>query len=176
MRLRELERADVPTINRWRNDPEAVRQLGAGFHYIASEVDDSWYDDYLAHRDRAVRLIILEDDRLVGCVNLTGIHPVNRSAEFSIWIAEPSFRFRGLGRLATLEMLRHAFEDLNLHRVWLHVLATNEPALALYRKVGLKEEGRLREAVFKGGAVLDLIVMAVLRHEFRAIPPQGVGQ
>ena len=43
-RLRELERKDIPTINRWRNNPELVALLGAPFRYINSEVDEKWFD------------------------------------------------------------------------------------------------------------------------------------
>ena len=64
-------------------------------------------------------------------------------------------------------MLRFAFEELNLHRVSLTVLDTNERAIACYRKCGFVEEGRLREDWYQEGRYHDLIVMGVLAPEFR---------
>jgi diamine N-acetyltransferase len=174
MRLRELERSDLETLNRWRNAPEVVEWLGAPFLYIGPEVDAQWFDEYLKARDRNIRLAILaDDDRFVGCVNLTGMHPVNRSAELSIWIGETTHWSQGLGFLACAAALEHAFRDRNLHRVFLYVLVTNERAIRLYRKLGFVEEGRLREAAFKQGRFVDLLVMSVLAGEF-APPAPGL--
>ena len=52
-------------------------------------------------------------------------------------------------------MLKHAFCDLNLHRVWLTVLDTNAAARRVYDKVGFRVEGTIREGVFKDGRYHD---------------------
>jgi RimJ/RimL family protein N-acetyltransferase len=173
IRLRELERADLPALNQWRNDPELLDMLGNNFLFIAGAVDEKWYDSYLASRDHNVRLAIVVETsgQYVGNVNLTGIHAVNRSAEFSILIGEKALWGKGVGQEATRLMLAHAFGDRNLHRVYLHVLAGNERALRLYERVGFRREGTLREAVFKNGAYQDLVTMSVLRHEHRPPAP-----
>jgi RimJ/RimL family protein N-acetyltransferase len=173
IRLRELERADLATLNRWRNDPELLDLLGNNFLFIAGAVDEKWYESYLASREHNVRLaIVLEKGgQYVGNVNLTGIHPVNRSAEFSILIGDKALWGKGVGQEATRLMLAHAFGDRNLHRVHLSVLATNARALRLYEGVGFRTEGTLRQAVFKTGAYHDLVMMSVLRHEHRPAGP-----
>lgn len=54
--LRELERKDLPAINKWRNDPELIALLGAPFRYINLDVDIKWYEcnieeiERLAHK------------------------------------------------------------------------------------------------------------------------------
>jgi RimJ/RimL family protein N-acetyltransferase len=146
-----------------------IRHLGANFHFIGPEIDARWYDTYLAGRDRSVRLAIVdaEHDRIIGCVYLTDVHRLNRSAEFSVLIGEPHCWSRGHGTKATRTMLAHAFDDLNLHRVYLTVLAENTRAVRLYERVGFTEEGRLREAVFKEGRYHDVLAMAILELEYR---------
>ena len=67
---------------------------------------------------------------------------------------------------ATVAMLRHGFLDLNLHRIYLFVLKTNQAAIRVYEKAGFRHEGTLREAAFKGGAFQDLLVMGMIRSEF----------
>jgi len=173
IRLRELERGDLPALNRWRNDPELLDLLGNNFLFIAGAVDEKWYESYLAVREHNVRLAITVEPggEYVGNVNLTGIHPVNRSAEFSILIGDKTVWGKGVGREATRFMLAHAFPDRNLHRVYLSVLASNERALRLYARVGFRTEGTQRQAVFKNGTYHDLVTMAVLRHEHRPAGP-----
>jgi diamine N-acetyltransferase len=173
LHVREIERGDLPVINRWRNDAEVVAYLGANFFFIASEIDGRWYDRYLAERDKAVRLAMMDgpDGALIGCVNLTNIHRVNRSAELSIVIGEKSYWGKGYGAAATDAILKHGFFDLNLHRIYLDVLATNDRAIRTYVKCGFREEGRHREAVYKNGRFIDVISMALLEEEFRRTGP-----
>jgi len=111
LHVREIERGDLAVINRWRNDAEVVACLGANFFFIATEIDGRWYDRYLTERDKAVRLAMLDgvDGAVIGCVNLTNIHRINRAAEFSIVIGEKSYWGRGLGVAAAETMLKHGF-------------------------------------------------------------------
>jgi len=46
------------------------------------------------------------------------------------------------------------------------VLADNEVARSLYRRLGFVEEGRLRGAAFKNGRFVDLVQMAMLADEY----------
>ncbi len=166
--LRELTRADLAQTLIWRQDPALVAQLGEPFRFINAETEAGWFDTYLTQRAQQVRLAICEQgsDRHIGNVQLLQIHPVHRSAEFSILIGEAGCRGKGLGTMATERCLQHAFEDLHLHRIWLQVRADNQPALKLYHRVGFVEEGRLRQAAFKQGQYVDLLSMGLLAAEF----------
>lgn len=167
--LRELTRADLAQTLLWRQDPRLVATLGEPFRFINGETENAWFDAYLSHRAQQVRLAICElgSDRHIGNVQLLQIHPVHRSAEFSILIGEANCRGKGFGTLASERCLQHAFDDLNLHRIWLQVRADNVPALKLYQRLGFVEEGRLRQAAFKQGAYVDLLQMGLLAAEFR---------
>ena len=162
IRLCELELHHIPQLNQWRNDPDLIETLGTGFNYISEEVDKNWYNDYLANRDKSVRLAILADDKYVGNVNLTQINNIHRSAEFSILIGESNFRGKGIGSHSSLEILNHGFKNLGLQRIWLSVLASNEAASNLYKKMGFEEEGVLRKAIFKNGIFHNLKIMSLL--------------
>ena len=58
-------------------------------------------------------------------------------------------------------MIAVAFGRLNLHKVSLEVLASNERAVSMYRSLGFAEEGRFAEQVFVDGKYEDVIRMAV---------------
>lgn len=165
--LREISKEDLPVINQWRNDKELVDLLGNNFLFIAKEVDEAWYDNYLKTRGTAVRLAILDTgiSKLIGTVQLTNIHHVNRSAEFSIMIGDKSYWSKGAGFFATLSVIHHGFDNLNLNRIYLTVLQYNTRAIKMYEKAGFKEEGVLREAIFKNGTFVNLIQMSILKTE-----------
>jgi len=172
MQLREIDIQDLELINTWRNDPEIIDLLGNNFLYIAESVDRNWYQQYLQSRDKNIRLAIIPDDMssAVGIVNLTGLHSVNRSAEFSIMIGNKEYWNKGLGKQATVQMLQHGFHNLNLHRIYLYVLTRNVRAISMYEKTGFRNEGLLREAVYKNGKFEDMILMSILQRDFNPIP------
>lgn len=168
--LRELGRADMPAVNGWRADRDQVRCLGAPFRYVGAEVDERWFDAYLECRSSTVRCVVAdtEDSEVVlGLVTLAGIDWVHRSCVFHIQVA-PESQGCGVGRFALEEMLLHAFDDLGMNRVGLHVLASNVRARALYRDAGFVEEGVVRQAVYKEGCFVDMIAMGLLSEEWRA--------
>ena len=170
--LRELSRSDLSEINKWRNDADLIKALGSPYRYIDQEVDDNWFNNYLASRSNNVRLAIceVESGRIVGAVYLLEIDWTHRCCEFAILIGDKQSQGKGLGEFATRGILTHAFLDLNLHRVHLTVLFTNPRAIHLYKKVGFIEEGCLRQSVFKNGKYVDLVQMAILSSEYVDAP------
>ena len=165
--LRELSRSDLPAMTKWRNDPDVIDQLGSPFRFIDHEVDLKWFDAYLASRMNNVRLAIceMESGKIIGATHLLGIDWINRSADFGIWIGNKESQGHGAGEFATRGILKHAFLDLHLHRIALTVVATNERAIGLYKKIGFVEEGRMRQVIFKHGKYVDMIQMAILSNE-----------
>lgn len=173
MYLRELRREDLPALNQWRNDRDIVDGLGAHFAFIGPDVDANWFNSYLNARDRNVRLAIVDDDEtLVGCSYLLNISWVHRSAEFAIMIGVKDRWKRGIGSWAARATLEHAFSDLQLQRVWLHVNRDNERARRMYEQVGFRHEGTLRSALFKNGRYVDVDSMAILASD----QPRGASE
>ena len=167
--LRELERDDIPEINRWRRSSELISCLGAPYRYIGPEIDEEWFDRYLKSRFNTVRCSIVEHDRperILGLVTLASIDWVNRSCSLHIMIGNKENQGKGFGSFAVDAILHHAFFDLNLHRVELNVLRSNERARHLYEKMGFVAEGCRRLAVVKNGGYEDMIIMGLLREEW----------
>lgn len=166
-RLREIEKRDIEVINRWRNDPELIASLGAPYRYINSIVDEKWFDSYMNNRNTQVRCSIVdENDAIIGLVSLVDIDHMNQSCVFHIMIGSGENQGKGAGTYATKEMLNHAFNNLNIHRVELNVLADNMRAIHLYEKVGFIKEGTRRQCDFKNGKFVDMLMYSVLREEY----------
>lgn len=170
-KLRELERGDLPFINKWRNNSELIAMLGAPFRYINLEVDEKWFDNYMTNRGNTVRCAIVEADsnQILGLVSLTGIDYINQSAEFHIMIGDTQNQGKGIGTFALNEILKHAFFNMNLRRIELSVLEDNKRAQHLYEKVGFVCEGAKREAVFKDGKFVNQLLYSILCTEYEYI-------
>lgn len=167
--LRELERTDVETINGWRAKRELIDCLGAPFRYIGSEIDEAWFEGYLESRSSTVRCAIVkkeEPNNILGLITLASINWINRSCVLHIMVGAEADCGKGLGTFAVDEMLYHAFNDLNLARVELNVLADNERAQHLYTKFGFIVEGTRRKAAYKNGRYQDMLVMGLLKDEW----------
>ena len=167
-KLRELEKRDMSIINSWRNEPDLIANLGAPFRYINPDVDERWFDSYMLNRSTTVRCAIVteKDDTILGLVSITSINQLNQSCILHIMIGDKDNRGKGMGYYAVSEMIRHAFFNLNLHRIELDVLTTNIAAQKLYEKCGFVKEGIRRKAVYKNGAFVDMYIYAILREEF----------
>jgi len=86
----------------------------------------------------------------------------NRNAIPGIALREKAYWGRGYGTAAVRTALRFAFQELNLHRVELEVVADTFWAIRCYEKACFVREGTRREAIFRDGRYNDLLVMAVL--------------
>ena len=165
-RLRELERKDISKINEWRNNEDIISNLGAPFRYINQDIDNKWFDSYLTNRNNCVRCSIVdEEDFILGLVSLTNIDYTNLSCVFHIMIGENN-QNKGAGTFAVREMLKHAFFNMNMHRVELTVLETNDRAIHLYEKCGFTKEGTKRRSTYKNGEYVNMHLYSILREEY----------
>lgn len=163
--LAPLTDADSETLFRWIND-RALVLFNAPYRPVSDAQHRAWFDAVRRRDDVAIFGIRLADGgALVGSCQLHGIHPVHRSAELQIRIGRAEQRGRGLGTHAVRLLLDFAFRDLNLRRVFLHVLAGNAPAIRAYEKAGFTREGVLRRAAYIDGEYRDVVVMSVLAEE-----------
>jgi RimJ/RimL family protein N-acetyltransferase len=171
IRLRKAEATDLAVFKGWINDPE-IRQGISGYLPISDDEEEAWFENQktLPQDSKTLCLEINEQDKwvLIGNVGLFDINNRARSAEFGIMIGEKAYWNRGLGTEASLLMLKHGFDTLNLHRIYLRVKANNPGARRAYEKAGYVLEGRLREAEYEAGSYVDLELMSVLNHEWRA--------
>ena len=70
---------------------------------------------------------------------------------------------------ADLLIVAYGFETLNLNRISLRVYEYNPRGIKAYEKAGFKQEGVLRQDVYRLGKYWDTIVMAVLREEWNEL-------
>jgi ribosomal-protein-alanine N-acetyltransferase len=105
-----------------------------------------------------------ENVRPVGVCGLTDIDLVNRRAEFSLYIA-PHMHRQGLGTVALKLLLGRGFDDLGLNVIWGETFKGN-PALDMFRRVGMDIEGWRRDFYYKEGEFLDAALVSITREDW----------
>ena len=158
---------DTETYTKWLNDPAVAEPLG-GYSMMFDLAKVRKQLDGAAEGDNAqwYSIVLREGERLIGNVSLKDIDAVHRSATLGVFIGEAADRGQGYGAEATHLMLHYGFNTLNLHNIQLQVVASNEQAIACYKKAGFREFGRRREAEFHGGKYVDVVYMDILNSEF----------
>jgi RimJ/RimL family protein N-acetyltransferase len=130
--LRPLESDDLPSLQRWFNDPDVTRWLATTRPMSAGD-ERRWLESLAQRADEVCLMIVARDgDRPVGTVGLHRVGGPNRSATLGIALGEKAHWNRGLGSEALGLMLAYGFDTLNLHRVELHVYASNARAQRVY--------------------------------------------
>jgi RimJ/RimL family protein N-acetyltransferase len=90
---------------------------------------------------------------LVGCIQLR-LDPDHDAGELGFWVSR-SARNQGVASEAAATLVRFAFGDLGLHRVFASHVADNPQSGSVLRRAGLRHEGTARGATKRDGTYLD---------------------
>ena len=165
VRLRSLRCDDIMILFEWINDPELIRYTNT-FRPVSEMEQRVWFQRLSESTDQIVLGIeLVKERKLIGTCGLYSIDYPNRKAEVRIKIGAKSNWGQGYGKEAVELLIDFAFADLNLRRLSLKVLSTNDRALRIYENVGFEREGILKEAMYIQGRYHDLITMALLRKD-----------
>jgi len=108
-----------------------------------------------------------ESGTVVGEVLLKWADQTSRQGELGFVLGR-EHQGRGLAAEAAREVLRLGFEELGLHRVTAVCVAENLDSARLLRRLGMQQEGHLRDNVLFKGRWVDQLLFGLLEHEWRA--------
>lgn len=169
IRLRHVEKEDLPQFVEWLNDPEISQGLSMHTPLSMAE-EENWFDKMLKspNEERPLCIEARQDDgwQLIGNSGFFSIDWRNRNAELGIFIGDKNYWDQGYGTEGVRLLLRHGFSTLNLHRIFLRVFEDNPRAIRAYEKAGFIHEGRQRQAEYHDGQFHDVLFMSVLRPEW----------
>ena len=174
IRLRAAEKEDIPLFLRWINDPEVTENLLLAFPFSQAE-EEKWYEEMIA-RPPSEHVFVIEvrdknqpdNYRSIGTCQFFKIDWRNRSSEVGIMIGEKHLWNQGYGTETMKLLLKHGFETLNLHRIWLQVFEKNKGGIRAYEKAGFNFEGKFRQAHYQHGRYYNIELMSVIKEEWIA--------
>jgi RimJ/RimL family protein N-acetyltransferase len=168
--LRPFTPADAAEAARLAGDREvASTTLRIPHPYDAAMAAD-WIATHEQLRARGVGAVFAmverRGDALVGSIGLTIECDASR-AELGYWVGKPYWG-RGYATEAAGALLRYAFDDLALNRVFAMYFSRNPASGRVMQKLGMTYEGRLRGHDRKWGVFEDVEIYGILASEWRA--------
>jgi RimJ/RimL family protein N-acetyltransferase len=165
--LRPLRKSDADLLYEWITDRNLVIN-NASFFPVSETDHKAWVGRMMSKRSDLVIFVIEEQvsKQAIGTCQLVNINWVHRSAELQIRIGDSSFHGRGYGSEAVNLLCDFGFADLNLHRIYLNVFASNKRAIRAYEKCGFDCQGTFKEAAYLDGQWVDIHVMARLEPPY----------
>lgn len=137
--------------------PQSLARLQAEFDQEAAK----------GGRD-GMRFAIEAAGEFIGHCGLFNLNSTAGTCELGITIGEKKYWGQGYGSESIRLLIEYAFRYQNFRKVWLHVHAANDRAVTAYRSCSFVEEGRLRAHVWSNGVYDDLLVMGLLRGDWRS--------
>lgn len=108
---------------------------------------------------------IFVDEAIVGVIGVHRINRANRSTSIGYWLGE-GFRGRGIMTRSCRAVVDSLFRQLKLHRIEIHCAVGNAKSRAIPERLGFTIEGTRREAERLYDRYVDLVVYAMLTHEW----------
>lgn len=164
--LRAIEEEDLELIREMINDPVIEHMTGRGGLPVSKAQQENWFKSIQGRGDE-VRLVIETEEGAIGMVMLTDIDYRNSTAQFHSKIAtSKNLRGKGFGTKATWALIDYAFNQMNLHCIYSHIIEYNVASQRVKEKCGFKKDGVLRDRSYKDGKYHNIVVWSITKEDF----------
>lgn len=164
IRLRQLQIKDAPLMLEWMHDDMNKEIFQANFVAMKLEDVESFIEKSFTEENHNFA-IVDESDEYLGTITLKNINVKNNNAEYAISMRKVA-RGKGVADAATKLILRYAFEELLLERVYLCVQDNNGRARGFYEKFGFAYEGAFRKHIRNHLSYHDLLWYGILKEDY----------
>jgi RimJ/RimL family protein N-acetyltransferase len=161
VRLEPLAPDHLPGVMTWVNDGE-VMQYFANRQTKIEEEDEKRYLEQLLSSANDRAWSIFQGKEYVGQCSINQIYWPAKNGRVFIAVAR-KFQGRGIGPAALAQMIMLAWEELDLHKLWLIVRKDNRSAQGMYLKLGFDFEGVLHDEYRVGERYFDMVRMGLVR-------------
>lgn len=117
----------------------------------------------LAELEKGIYLVAERDGKIVGHAFLEPLHlqSICHVAQLSIGVHH-GWQKKGIGTALMEELIAWAKQSMTIEKIELNVRASNSRAIALYKKMGFGEEGRLKRRIkVNKNHYIDDVLMAL---------------
>jgi diamine N-acetyltransferase len=106
-----------------------------------------------------------DDGRVLGILSL--ICRDHGQAQIG-WALAIDCRGHGYATEAAEALMAYGFHSLGLHRIWADTSTANQASRRLMERLGMRQEGHLREAEFRNGEYIDTLIYGLRAGEWQA--------
>jgi RimJ/RimL family protein N-acetyltransferase len=156
-----MDDQDGEFLSTYMGDPDVCRFL------LHGPMDKSECATYAQHASlferRTPHFVIVHDTRHDGYVS---VHRMEHDTAEIGWVLRPAAHGRGIAYVAAAAIIDAAFDQWQLHRIEARLDPRNVRSTALCRRLGMTEEGCLRESELVGDERRDVVFFSLLRREW----------
>jgi RimJ/RimL family protein N-acetyltransferase len=169
--IRKLERQDAERMFRYRSNPSVNRfqfwepfsiEEVQSFIEATGRVDKNQIDEW-----RQFGLFLRSGGQLVGDCGFRSLAEDPSQAEIAVTVA-PEFQGQGFGKEAVRALLDLLFRKEGKRRVFASVDPENEPAIALFKKAGMRIEAHFIKSLWFKGRWADDMIFGLLAREYNS--------
>ncbi len=161
--LRSFKTEDALSLSKYADNQKIAEKLRDVFPspYTFQDAAD-WIALAISSEPQA-HFAIATDDECIGCIGLTLQEDIfSHSAELGFWIGEP-FWNKGITTLASKEIIRYAFDELFLSRVFAYTFCENFGSRKVLEKCNMLLEGKLVKGIRKNNVFHDVVLYAITK-------------
>jgi RimJ/RimL family protein N-acetyltransferase len=165
--LRRYTRADAPDVIEFAQHP-SVDRATPDFEATKSGVQayielQNSYQPFEKGKCFDLAVELKATQKVIGLLSL--VRGDHQKAEIGYALGV-DYRGQGLAAEAVRALINYGFRWLGLHRIYAQTDSGNRPSWRVMERVGMRQEGRLREAVCRDGVWLDVLVYGILAEEW----------
>lgn len=165
-RLVPLERArHLENCVRWINNPVVTQWLIVGDFPLTMASEEAWFEGQTNDPKRVNFAIETFAGEHVGNIGLHNIDYRHAVGAVGVLIGDPRNWRLGYGTDSLRTLTRYAIAVVGLRLLLAEVMAENEASVALFRKVGYQEYGRIPQRWWKRGAFRDEVIFCYTREQ-----------
>lgn len=169
--LRAIEKEDMEFLRGMINNSSLEKDIVDWSFPISKVAQEKWYDNQFQNKN-TVRYIIEVNEQPIGLEILANIDWKNRKATHGIKLCDKKIRGKGYGTDTLKTIMKYAFEELQLNRLYTTILEYNEASMRLHKKCGWEVEGVMKESVFKNNRYINEVQVSILKTQYEEIKGQ----
>ncbi|MGD2251713.1 MAG: GNAT family N-acetyltransferase [Anaerolineales bacterium] len=168
--LRPFNLDDAARVRELASEWEIAETTANIPHPYEAGMAEAWistHADAFEKETGATFAVVLESEGLlIGAISLV-ISKAHQFAELGYWIGKPYWN-QGFCTEAAREVLRYGFENLKLNRIQSRHMTKNPASGRVMEKIGMAQEGVLRQSLHRFAAFEDAVLYAILQEEYEA--------
>ena len=157
----------VKTYIRWKNNPRVRKFSRNVFPSTVEEQKKRIEETSEGLKDHiSFDVWYKKDQKPIGQIALSRIDWINGWANTSLQIGEPDYWNKDIGTEATKLLIEYAFNELNLNKLHGGFAIDNISSWSVAEKVGFKQEGVRRDAIYVDGRYVDNKIYLLMKEDW----------
>lgn len=167
--LREITIEDAtPTYLSWLQDTEVSKYLDCRHNKQSIESIKEFIKEAKENKGIILLAIITrKDNKHIGNVKIGLIDVNNHNADIGIIVGNKNYWNKGYGAEAVKLVIDYAFSTMKIHKLVSSIASINISSIKIFKKVGFKLEGRIKEKIFIKETYQDCLIYGIINQEKR---------